>query len=809
MPYQSNVPPISDISIVSVQGSYRRIWHNVCFLFLLNGEVRVEVDEHATYLTRNDIMMVEADTPYAVTGQGSNLMMVIRMDYDFFAQGKAGLGRGILVCNSVEDNERDYTMLRNMLSYLALNYFESEDTTGLRQLELCYSLLYYLNTTHFVESEPDLSGEQGDVRRGRQIISYIESNYMHELQLEDLAQMAYLSPSYFSRMFKKITGMNFKSYLQEVRLRHAVEDMQKPGLSITAIAYNNGFPNVTSLNTAIHRKYNMTPIEFRKTLEKKGPKKAEPAPYQVVEYSEVRTNLKILAGPDSPKAMGVYNYPERLHYSIEDVSRARSIRPIWRTMINVGTVQGMDSIGMSAQLHLMQDEIGFKYARLERVLTDESIPLMEDGKYNFTYFDRAVNLLISLKLTPFLDLSFKSDYLLLSQSKVVFRGAKPKTQPTSQAFISKVSALLRHCINTFGANIVEKWCVEVGAMHDEHLNFIETPEEYVSRFAAVYRMIKNWLPNMLVGGPDHNIATETTLYQQTLKLLQKKGVMFDFFTMCAVPHTRAFLPDGEAHLIVSPNPDYIPYCVKGVRDVLRSLDLQDIPIWLTAFGPNVHTRNHVSDSCYQAAFIVKNTIDLIDLVDVIGYWQLSDIDTEYTDTPRILFGGTGLLSRDGLKKPGFIALNRMRSLDSMMVEKTGNLLLTTNAINTYNIVLYNYTHFNHVYCLSCGEGITYDTVYSAFDNAASQDIAISLKGLRVGRYKVITSTLNRESGSLFDEWLRYGIIDELQPHDIHYLQEIVHPHRAVYHQDCEEGTMELTTQMLPHEVKVITIIREL
>ena len=93
MPYQTSNPPIADISVLSVQGSYRRIWHNACFLFILNGEVQVEVDGHACYLNNNGIMLVEADTPYTVTGHGSNLLMTIRMDYDFFpGQGRPGHG---------------------------------------------------------------------------------------------------------------------------------------------------------------------------------------------------------------------------------------------------------------------------------------------------------------------------------------------------------------------------------------------------------------------------------------------------------------------------------------------------------------------------------------------------------------------------------------------------------------------------------------------------------------------------------------------------------------------------------------------
>ena len=81
--------------------------------------------------------------------------------------------------------------------------------------------------------------------------------------------------------------------------------------------------------------------------------------------------------------------------------------------------------------------------------------------------------------------------------------------------------------------------------------------------------------------------------------------------------------------------------------------------------------------------------------------------------------------------------------------------------------------------------------------------------MQAGRYKVITTTLNREHGSLFDEWLRYGVLDGLQPHDIRYLRDIVHPHRAVRYQSCEDGSMELTMQMLPHEVKFLILIREL
>jgi beta-xylosidase/AraC-like DNA-binding protein len=809
MAYVSSNPPVKEINILSVQGCVQRMWHNACFLVILNGEVQVRVDGHATYLNDNGLMLVEPDTPFEVTGHGSNLLMIIRMDYDFFIQSRAGrFGR--LVCNSAEDDQRDYTLLRQMLSHLALNYYEDIEYKELRQLELCYSLLYYLNTIHYVPGVSALTGTGEGEMRGRQIISYIESNYMQDIRLDDLSEATFLSASYLSRLFKKLTGTNFKSYLEEVRLRHAVEDMRGTDQTITTIAYNNGFPNVSALSNAIRKKYDMSPNEFRRSLVARGDDVVEQPPYNEVDYDQIKENLAMIVGSEPVKSLGMYRFPDQMEYVVEDVTKFQPIQPIWKQMINIGALANLSHVNTKSHLILLQEEIGFKYARIESVLTDDSMPMLPNGQYNFSQFDRAIELLLSLKLTPFLDLSFKGDYVLQTRSETLYRGDRPRQMSSEREFVEKVSALIRHCINTFGAGEVERWGVEICALHDETLNFVETPAEYATRFREVYGMIKSWLPNMQIGGPEHHIAVDNDFLRDAAALLRKWGVKPDFLSLCAVPYEATQGADRSIPFVLSSRADYIRERVQNIKDMLwEEFRNDDIPIWITAFSSDIRTRNHVNDSAYQATFTIKNTLDLVGLVDVIGYWQLSDVDSEYIDTTRILFGGTGIISKDGLKKPGFSALKRLGGINTLMVSKEGNMMVTTNAINTYNIVLYNYAHFTDLYCLSSGEGVTYDNAYTVFGDAATKDIRIKLNGLQEGRYKVITTTLNRENGSLFDEWLRYGIIDELQPHDIRYLQDIVHPQRTVRYQSCEDGMLELSLQMLPHEVKFLLILREL
>lgn len=809
MAYVSSNPPVKEINILSVRGCVRRLWHTPCFLMILSGEVQVQVNNRAVYLNDNGLMLIEADTPFDVTGYGSNLLMIIRMDYDFFSQGRGGR-LGTLVCNSAEDDQRDYSLLRQMLSHLALNHFENGECRELRQLELCYSLLFYLNTTHYVAGDVALSGSHDNELRGRQITSFIESNYMQDIRLDNLSETTYLSTSYLSRLFKKLTGMNFKAYLEEVRLRHAVEDMRNTDQTITAIAYNNGFPNVSALSSAIRKKYDMSPNEFRKSLAEEELTIAEVLPYDEVEYHTVRENLEMLAGSEPVKALGMYRFPDQMDYVVEDVSVFRPIQPIWKQMINLGTLKSLTNINTKSHLTLLQEEIGFKYGRIEGVLTEDSMPMMPSGQYNFSQFDRAMELLLSLKLTPFLDLSFKDDYnTLVTRSENLYRGDSPRRQISEKAFYDKASALIRHCINTFGAGEVEKWGVELCALHDVALEFLETPEEYARRFRLTYQMIKAWLPNMSVGGPEAHIAKDNTFIEEVADYLHQWGIRPDFLSLCAVPYEPATASGEKGHYIIASDPGYIRNRVESVRNMIYQRFGAHMPIWLTVFSPDIRTRNHVNDSAYQATFITKNTLDLIDLVDVIGYWQLSDIDAEYIDTTRILFGGTGIISKDGLKKPGFGALKRLSSINTLLIRKEPNLLVTTNGINTYNIVLCNHARFTDIYCLSNGEGVNYDNAYTVFSEAATKNISITLNGVQNGHYKVITMTLNRENGSLFDEWLRYGIIDGLQPHDIHYLQDIVHPQRMVRYHDCQDGTLKLTMQMLPHEVKFLLVLREL
>lgn len=82
------------------------------------------------------------------------------------------------------------------------------------------------------------------------IINFIMRNYNNQIDLEDVANAAYMTPQAFCRYFKKHTGHTFISFLNEVRINDACKSLvsgDKPDC-ISGVAYKAGFNSITNFN---------------------------------------------------------------------------------------------------------------------------------------------------------------------------------------------------------------------------------------------------------------------------------------------------------------------------------------------------------------------------------------------------------------------------------------------------------------------------------------------------------------------------------------------------------------------------------
>lgn len=101
-----------------------------------------------------------------------------------------------------------------------------------------------------------------------QSVQYISAHYAERLTLEDMARRVYLSPAYFSRIFKQEVGEPFTSYLNRVRIDHSRALLRKKELRLVDIALMVGFEDQSYFTKVFKKVVGTSPLRYRESLKK-------------------------------------------------------------------------------------------------------------------------------------------------------------------------------------------------------------------------------------------------------------------------------------------------------------------------------------------------------------------------------------------------------------------------------------------------------------------------------------------------------------------------------------------------------------
>lgn len=113
-----------------------------------------------------------------------------------------------------------------------------------------------------VEETPPSSIEQ----KVLDVVSFICSNYQKDLTLDSIAQQFYVSPSYLSRIFKKVTGFHMSEYIQITRIKEAQKLLRETKGKVIEIAEKVGFKQIAHFNKTFRQITNTTPLKYRKNM---------------------------------------------------------------------------------------------------------------------------------------------------------------------------------------------------------------------------------------------------------------------------------------------------------------------------------------------------------------------------------------------------------------------------------------------------------------------------------------------------------------------------------------------------------------
>lgn len=115
-------------------------------------------------------------------------------------------------------------------------------------------------------SAPTASSHQ--ISRFKDVLNYIEEHYTEPISLDTMAKLAGLSPRYFCRFFRKMTQYTPTEYLNYYRIECACEQLAETQLTITEIALNCGFNDISYFIKAFHKAKGITPKQYKEQNKK-------------------------------------------------------------------------------------------------------------------------------------------------------------------------------------------------------------------------------------------------------------------------------------------------------------------------------------------------------------------------------------------------------------------------------------------------------------------------------------------------------------------------------------------------------------
>ena len=142
-------------------------------------------------------------------------------------------------------------------------------------MSLFYEIMYML-----VKNYRLTEVHEKEIRHSRRldalskITTYMREHYKEDLKLSDLAATFGYSDAYLSRMFQKYAKINYKTYLQDIRMAYAYRDLMNTDRTISQIALDNGFCSSRGFSGEFQKRYGILPSEMRKQENQKGQKNA-------------------------------------------------------------------------------------------------------------------------------------------------------------------------------------------------------------------------------------------------------------------------------------------------------------------------------------------------------------------------------------------------------------------------------------------------------------------------------------------------------------------------------------------------------
>ena len=250
-------------------------------------EAMLALQERFVYPLGSNILFEQIDTGRDISSEEFDKLMTVSELTALIRQGdRAGVRREIdrLKQQLLDLGGKSYLFMKLFAANIFTSLFEDLQQFGIEKQDLDMDLMEeYRQITEMQSVEQaverlyqyatrviDLIERNSRNSNAKTVTAarhYIEEHYMERtLTMDDVAKQIHMSPSYFSVVFKRETGVSFTDYLIRLRIRKSQELMRHTDLKIYEISARVGYDTAAYYSTAFKKETGISPTEYKKRV---------------------------------------------------------------------------------------------------------------------------------------------------------------------------------------------------------------------------------------------------------------------------------------------------------------------------------------------------------------------------------------------------------------------------------------------------------------------------------------------------------------------------------------------------------------
>ncbi len=255
---------------------YSGIYHyhdNIELIYCKSGKLKITFIAGETILEPGDFIFINSNIPHSTDPyDGENEHYCIKFDsgvIDVKTSRPMPDSRhflSLLPDNILFLNSADSEHIHELFKRCADNFTHNNFTKRLLLQASVMEIMSYIFGKN-IDEKYLASDEKSNVLLNT--LEFIRENYS-TVTLEEAAKHASMSYSYFSRVFKKEFNISFSKFITKLRLEKSLALLSNSSLSVTEIAMECGFSNLSHYVNCLKNEKGITPNKFRALVKSKN-----------------------------------------------------------------------------------------------------------------------------------------------------------------------------------------------------------------------------------------------------------------------------------------------------------------------------------------------------------------------------------------------------------------------------------------------------------------------------------------------------------------------------------------------------------